>query len=140
MQLQPHFLFNALNTIAEMAHDDPNSADRLIARLGHLLRLSLEQAGHQVVPFRQELQILEAYLEIEQARFQDRLETAIKARMGAHAAMAGPGFRVTWKRTKDVTTIDWQSVAVVTPSCQSDSESDRNVLPEPLSFVSSLLS
>jgi signal transduction histidine kinase len=73
MQLQPHFLFNALNTIAEMAHDDPNSADRLIARLGHLLRLSLEQAGHQVVPFRQELQILEAYLEIEQARFQDRL-------------------------------------------------------------------
>jgi two-component system, LytTR family, sensor kinase len=73
MQLQPHFLFNALNTIAEMAHDDPNSADRLIARLGHLLRLSLEQAGHQVVPFRQELQILEAYLEIEQTRFQDRL-------------------------------------------------------------------
>ncbi len=73
MQLQPHFLFNALNTIAEMAHEDPNSADRLIARLGHLLRLSLEQAGHQVVPFRQELQILEAYLEIEQARFQDRL-------------------------------------------------------------------
>jgi two-component system, LytTR family, sensor kinase len=73
MQLQPHFLFNALNTIAEMAHNDPNSADRLIARLGHLLRLSLEQAGHQVVPFRQELKILEAYLEIEQTRFQDRL-------------------------------------------------------------------
>jgi sensor histidine kinase YesM len=73
MQLQPHFLFNALNTIAEMAHNDPNDADRLIARLGHLLRLSLEQAGHQVVPLRQELQILEAYLEIEQTRFQDRL-------------------------------------------------------------------
>jgi len=73
MQLQPHFLFNALNTIAEMAHNDPNNADRLIARLGHLLRLSLEQAGHQVVPLRQELKILEAYLEIEQTRFQDRL-------------------------------------------------------------------
>ncbi|HTS87999.1 MAG TPA: histidine kinase [Gemmatimonadales bacterium] len=73
MQLQPHFLFNALNTIAEMAHNDPNDADRLIARLGHLLRLSLEQAGHQVVPLRQELQILEAYLEIEQTRFRDRL-------------------------------------------------------------------
>jgi LytS/YehU family sensor histidine kinase len=73
MQLQPHFLFNALNTIAELAHDDPNNADRLIARLGHLLRLSLEQAGHQVVPFRQELQFLTAYLEIEQTRFQDRL-------------------------------------------------------------------
>ena len=68
MQLQPHFLFNALNTIAELAHDDPNNADRLVARLGHLLRLSLEQAGHQVVPFRQELQFLTAYLEIEQTR------------------------------------------------------------------------
>lgn len=73
MQLQPHFLFNALNTIAEMAHDDPNSADRLIARLGHLLRLSLEQAGHQVVPLHQELEILGAYLEIEETRFRDRL-------------------------------------------------------------------
>jgi two-component system, LytTR family, sensor kinase len=73
MQLQPHFLFNALNTIAELAHNDPNNADRLIARLGHLLRLSLEQAGHQVVPLRQELRFLGAYLEIEQTRFQDRL-------------------------------------------------------------------
>ncbi len=73
MQLQPHFLFNALNTIAELAHNDPNNADRLIARLGHLLRLSLEQAGHQVVPLRQEMQILDAYLEIEQTRFEDRL-------------------------------------------------------------------
>lgn len=73
MQLQPHFLFNALNTIAELSHNDPHNADRMIARLGNLLRLSLEQAGHQVVPFRQELQILDAYLEIEQTRFQDRL-------------------------------------------------------------------
>lgn len=95
MQLQPHFLFNALNTIAEMAHDDPNSADRLIARLGHLLRLSLEQAGHQVVPLRQELEILGAYLEIEETRFRDRLvvrmdvpEAALEA--GVPALMLQP--------------------------------------------------
>lgn len=87
MQLQPHFLFNALNTIAEMAHNDPNDADRLIARLGHLLRLSLEQAGHQVVPFRQELQILEAYLEIEATRFQDRL--AVELDMSPDVLEAG---------------------------------------------------
>ncbi|MEO8635934.1 MAG: histidine kinase [Gemmatimonadales bacterium] len=87
MQLQPHFLFNALNTIAELVHDDPNSADRLIARLGHLLRLSLEQAGHQVVPLRQELQILEAYLEIEQARFNDRLE--VRLEIGPEVLEAG---------------------------------------------------
>jgi sensor histidine kinase YesM len=87
MQLQPHFLFNALNTIAELAHNDPNNADRLIARLGHLLRLSLEQAGHQVVPLRQELQILEAYLEIEQTRFQDRL--VVRTEVAPQALEAG---------------------------------------------------
>jgi two-component system, LytTR family, sensor kinase len=76
MQLQPHFLFNALNTIAELAHNDPNNADRLIARLGHLLRLSLEQSGHQVVPLRQELRFLMAYVDIEQTRFEDRLTVA----------------------------------------------------------------
>ena len=74
MQLQPHFLFNALNAISELVHQDPTSADRMVARLGHLLRLSLEQAaGHQMVPLHQELEFLRAYLEIEQTRFGDRL-------------------------------------------------------------------
>jgi LytS/YehU family sensor histidine kinase len=59
-------------------HRDPRSADRLIARLGHLLRLSLDQAaGHQMVPLRQELEFLRAYLEIEQTRFRDRLAVEI---------------------------------------------------------------
>jgi signal transduction histidine kinase len=74
MQLQPHFLFNALNAISELVHQDPQSADRMVARLGHLLRLSLEQAaGHQMVPLHQELEFLRAYLEIEQTRFGERL-------------------------------------------------------------------
>lgn len=78
MQLQPHFLFNALNSISELVHRDPRSADRLIARLGHLLRLSLDQAaGHQMVPLRQELEFLKAYLEIEQTRFRDRLSVEL---------------------------------------------------------------
>jgi len=80
MQLQPHFLFNALNSISELVHRDPRSADRLIARLGHLLRLSLEQAaGHQMVPLRQELEFLKAYLEIEETRFRDRLVVELEA-------------------------------------------------------------
>jgi two-component system LytT family sensor kinase len=87
MQLQPHFLFNALNTIAELAHNAPHDADRLIARLGHLLRLSLEQAGHQVVPLRQEMQILDAYLEIEQTRFEDRL--VVRTTVAADVLEAG---------------------------------------------------
>jgi LytS/YehU family sensor histidine kinase len=74
MQLQPHFLFNTLNTVAELVHTDPDTADQMITRLGRLLRLSLDHAGHQVVPLRQEIDFLRMYVEIEQIRFQDRLE------------------------------------------------------------------
>jgi two-component system LytT family sensor kinase len=73
-QLQPHFLFNTLNAVAELVHTDPDAADLMITRLGRLLRLSLDNAGHQVVPLRQEIDFLRLYLEIEQVRFQDRLE------------------------------------------------------------------
>jgi hypothetical protein len=72
MQLQPHFLFNTLNTVAELVHSDPDTADQMITRLGRLLRLSLDHAGHQVVPLRQEIDFLRMYVEIEQVRFQDR--------------------------------------------------------------------
>lgn len=74
MQLQPHFLFNTLNTVAELVHTDPDAADQMITRLGRLLRLSLDHAGHQVVPLRQETEFLRVYLDIEQVRFQDRLQ------------------------------------------------------------------
>jgi two-component system LytT family sensor kinase len=74
MQLQPHFLFNTLNAVAELVHTDPEAADQMITRLGRLLRLSLDNAGHQVVPLRQEIDFLRVYLQIEQVRFQDRLE------------------------------------------------------------------
>jgi two-component system, LytTR family, sensor kinase len=73
-QLQPHFLFNTLNTIAELVHTDPEAADQMITRLGRLLRLSLDHASHQVVPLRQEADFLRVYMEIEQVRFQDRLQ------------------------------------------------------------------
>ena len=74
MQLQPHFLFNTLNAIAELVHTDPEAADQMITRLGRLLRLSLDHASHQVVPLRQEADFLRVYMEIEQVRFQDRLQ------------------------------------------------------------------
>jgi two-component system, LytTR family, sensor kinase len=73
-QLQPHFLFNTLNAVAELVHTDPDAADQMITRLGRLLRLSLDHAGHQVVPLRQETDFLRVYIGIEQVRFQDRLQ------------------------------------------------------------------
>jgi LytS/YehU family sensor histidine kinase len=72
-QLQPHFLFNALNTIAAVLHTDPDGADRMIAGLGDLLRRSLDHDGRTTVPLGEELALLRAYLDIEQERFADRL-------------------------------------------------------------------
>lgn len=74
MQLHPHFLFNTLNAISTLVHKDPEIADRMIARLSDLLRLTLENIGVQEVRLAKELEFLERYLEIERMRFADRLE------------------------------------------------------------------
>jgi len=82
MQLNPHFLFNTLHTISALIHDNPEDADRIVARLSDLLRVSLEQSDSQEVPLRQELSFLERYLQIEQTRFQDRLEVEMEVESG----------------------------------------------------------
>ena len=89
MQLQPHFLFNTLNTTAELVHTDPAAADLMITRLGQFLRLSLDHAGHQVVPLRQELDFIKAYVEIEQIRFGERMSVTW-ANAPGHARRGGP--------------------------------------------------
>ena len=73
MQLHPHFLFNTLNSISALLHHDPELADRMIARLGDFLRLTLDNSGAQEVTLQKELEFLKCYLEIERVRFQDRL-------------------------------------------------------------------
>ena len=73
MQLHPHFLFNTLHTITALVHEDPDMAEQTITRLGELLRLFLANSSIHEVPLREELRILELYLDIERARFEDRL-------------------------------------------------------------------
>lgn len=72
-QLNPHFMFNALNSIAEMVHHDPRAADRMLVGLGALLRSSLDHQKSQLVPLREELALLRHYLDIEKVRLADRL-------------------------------------------------------------------
>ena len=78
MQLHPHFLFNALHAVSELIHRDPRRADRMVSRLGDMLRATLESDGKDEVPLRQELELLERYLDIERVRFQDRLEVDLR--------------------------------------------------------------
>ena len=73
MQLQPHFLFNTLNAISALIPTEAKPARRMLARLGDLLRATLEHEETQEVTLREELAFLEPYLEIEQARLEDRL-------------------------------------------------------------------
>jgi two-component system, LytTR family, sensor kinase len=73
MQLNPHFLFNTLNSISSLMYTNVDAADAMITRLGDFLRMTLETDTAQEVPLRQELDFLEHYLEIERIRFEERL-------------------------------------------------------------------
>jgi sensor histidine kinase YesM len=73
MQLHPHFLFNTLHSISALVHKNADAADKMIARLGDFLRLTLENSGAQEVSLQEELEFLKCYLEIERIRFEDRL-------------------------------------------------------------------
>ena len=72
-QLHPHFLFNTLNTVSGLIRTDPDAADTMIDRLGDLLRMTLHKSGIQEVSLKEELDVLEKYVEIERTRFGNRL-------------------------------------------------------------------
>lgn len=74
MQLHPHFLFNTLQTISALIRRDAEAAERMLARLGDLLRIVLERGEEPLVPLSQELEFVRKYLEIQQIRFRERLQ------------------------------------------------------------------
>jgi len=78
MQLDPHFLFNALNTISSQLERDPRLAREMIEHLGDLLRLSLDSKDRQEVPLAEEMAFLAHYLAIQKIRFGDNLRVEIR--------------------------------------------------------------
>ena len=75
-QINPHFLFNALTTIGYLVQTAPSEAVRTLLRLTEVLRHVL-RSDERVAPLDQELRLVRAYLDIEQARFEERLEVDI---------------------------------------------------------------
>ncbi len=73
-QLQPHFLFNTLNSISALMQDDPEAAEDMLADLSYILRGSLRSNSSQEITLQREMDLLEAYVRIQQKRFEDRLD------------------------------------------------------------------
>jgi two-component system LytT family sensor kinase len=76
-QLHPHFLFNTLNSVASLMHDDVHAADDMLGDLSHLLRAYLSGNDEQEVRLRYELQLLDTYVRIQKRRFEDRLSLSL---------------------------------------------------------------
>lgn len=76
-RIQPHFLFNTLNSISALIAVNPARAEQIVGRLATLLRASLDNSGHSLVPLRQELMMVQSYVDIERARFGDKLRGSV---------------------------------------------------------------
>lgn len=82
LKIRPHFLFNTLNAVSGLMHDDVDAADEMLAALGELLRSALAAGGAQEIPLREEVDFLRRYLAIMRLRFGDRLTTSMELDAG----------------------------------------------------------
>ena len=89
-RLQPHFMFNTLNSISALIQEDPEEAERTVERLAALLRFSLDATGRGLVPLEHELKIVTDYLEIERTRFAERLAYTIEVQPEAAGVEVPP--------------------------------------------------
>jgi two-component system LytT family sensor kinase len=86
-QIQPHFLFNALNTISAVIYEDAQAADMMIVRLSNFLRSLLNSSQSQEVTLKEELNFLNLYLDIMRPRFEERLQVTFAVEQGIHEAL-----------------------------------------------------
>lgn len=86
-QVHPHFLFNTLHAVSALVHTNPDKADQMIERLSDMLRVTLGHSARHVVPLREELGFLQAYVEIEQINLGERLHVDVRIDDAAYDAL-----------------------------------------------------
>ena len=91
MRLNPHFLFNCLQNISALARQDPDTASRMLARLGDLLRSAIGKGAEAETTFEAEIELTKAYAAIEQMRFQGRLSVLFEIEPGLERSLV-PSF------------------------------------------------
>jgi len=86
-QIHPHFLFNTLQAVTTLIHEDPDGAEDILLRLSDLLRISVDGSDVQEVSLERELEVLELYLGIQSRRFGDRLQFDVSVSEGVRECM-----------------------------------------------------
>jgi len=87
MQLNPHFLFNAMNSISSLMRTDVDAADTMLEQLSSLLRISLERGNVQLIPLRDEMEFIEVYLSMQDRRYAGRVKRDISIDSELHDAL-----------------------------------------------------
>lgn len=89
-RIHPHFLFNALNSVAALVREDPNRAEQQVERISRFLRFAIDQGGQGLVTVEQEMKTVEDYLEIERTRFGERLHYGLEVDPAAAGQLVPP--------------------------------------------------
>jgi two-component system, LytTR family, sensor kinase len=87
MQLNPHFLFNTMNSISSLMRSDVEAADNMLEQLSSLLRITLEGGDSQLVPLHDEMDFIEVYLALQEQRYGDRVQKALNIDPSVHDAL-----------------------------------------------------
>ena len=86
-KINPHFLYNALNSIVSLIHENPNKAEKMVLSLSDLFRYSISSKDGNFSTVKKEMELVSTYLEIEQVRFQDQLKVDVDVQQEAHDQM-----------------------------------------------------
>jgi len=89
-RIHPHFLFNTLNSISSLIVVNPARAEEIVGRLAALLRASLDTSEQPLIPLRQELAMVESYVDIERVRFGDKLRGSVRVPVELQDAQVPP--------------------------------------------------